>query len=78
MADDDLDILQQLLAMADEDEDEAVAEPKDNQKTAEEHTVEDHFQPENIPPNKRPRVTTAKPAVQGVHASQICITSDAC
>ena len=76
MADDDLDILQRLLEMADEDE--AAAEPTDNSKAAEEHTQGSHFQAENIPPNKRPRVASAKPAVQGAQVSQDCINGDAC
>ena len=71
MADDDLDILQQLLELADEDEKEAVSLAHQTPRTAEGHTdpsSQGCGQDENVPPNKRPRMTPAKTAAEGKYS----------
>ena len=71
MADDDLDILQQLLELADEDEKEAVSPVKQTPHPAEGHTdpsSQDCDQNENVPPNKRPRMIPAKTAAEGKYS----------
>ena len=67
MADDDLDNLQQLLELADEDDTDAMSPPNASSVQAggnSDHPLEAP-QNENVPPNKRPRLTPAKPAAQG-------------
>ena len=67
MADDDLDMLQQLLEMADDDDTASVASDSQTQvnlgtsnarQEKPEHT-------ENLPPNKRAKVIQVKPLVEG-------------
>ena len=69
MADDDLDMLQQLLEMAEEDE--AVSDSSDSKRgkavdmSSTRQYVDSQRQTENAPPNKRPKITPAKPLAQG-------------
>ena len=67
MADDDLDILQQLLELADEDDVDAVSPPITCLFPAGENSnpPSEARQDENVAPNKRHRLTPAKPAAQG-------------
>ena len=62
MADDDLDMLQQLLEMA-EDDDASDASDGRKERRSPVSVPADH---ENVPPNKRPRLSeTAKPLAAG-------------
>ena len=62
MADDDLDMLQQLLEMAGDDDASDVSDGRKEQ-TSPVRVPTDH---ENMPPNKKPRLReTAKPLAAG-------------
>ena len=62
MADDDLDMLQQLLEMAEDDDASDVSDSKQSRKSP----VSVPAYHENVPPNKKPRLNeTAKPLAAG-------------
>ena len=62
MADDDLDMLQQLLEMAEDDDASEASAGRKEQRSPVSHPT-DH---ENVPPNKRPRLSeTIKPLTAG-------------
>ncbi len=71
MADDDLDMLQQLLEMAEDDD--AVSVSSDGNRPSS-IAISDALQnteaqkrAENVSPNKRARITTTKPLAKGKH-----------
>lgn len=62
MADDDLDMLQQLLEMAEDDDASDASDGRKEQASP----VRGPASHENLPPNKKPRLTeTAKPLAAG-------------
>ena len=65
MADDDLDMLQQLLEMA-EDDDRAVTDSPDAKRRPSSELGHTSHR-ENAPPNKRPRLAPIEPLAQGKH-----------